>query len=596
MDTNVNLATIPDRKEIPLGQEDKKVKMLFAWFDEIKRERQLYESMWQDICDYVIPRRYNFKGDKQKGLVVGDDIFDGTAQSAHNILVSGFYGNMLSNQFPWVRLQIPTFGQKTYGRTSTMRKYNHRSDKIPEIRMYLEDVEYAIYDEYQRSNFYDVMPEYIADASSIGTGTIYMEEDELSGKTIYTVCNPGECFISVNKYGQVDTMFRRYRMTVRQLKQKFGDAALPAAIRTSLSQENQFVVLHATYPRDEREMYQSGAQFLPKIDNKNMPYASVYMLESEKFILSEKGYRQFPYACWRWRVNSEETYGRSPSSDALVTIFGGNIMAKSLLKVSQLSAEPPWNVPQELRGQERIVPNGRNYYEDKGRVVSPVSIGSNYPIGKDREDEIRKIIKDFYHVDFFMMLSRAAMEGRQLSVPQVLEMQGEKASVLGTIIGRFATDGLDVINDRTIDLATEGGRMPEMPPVLMEMFGGQSIRYDYIGPLAQMQKRLFRTQGIMSGLKIIGELEAMKSGASDIVDFDYAAGELLESFGWPAHGFVDEKTVKEVRDARAQAIAQAEQVKQAALMAQAIPNLSKGADPNSPMDQMMQGQIQEGMQ
>ena len=586
---------MPEEVQLSKSKEEEKVKKLLDRYGELYRERSLYHDMWQDITDYVVPRRYNFKGDKQRGLTVGDNVFDGTAQSAHDILVSGFYGNILSAQFPWVRLQIPSFGGPTFNRSSSMRKYNHRMDKIPEIRTFIGDYEYALYDEYQRSNFYDVMPEFISDASSIGTSTIYMEEDTTTRKTIYTVCNPGECYISPNKYGKVDTLFRRFKMTVRQLKQKFP-GRLPPEIEAIQKSETQFTVIHAVYPRNEREMYQVGARFMPKVDNLNMPWASVYILEEKKVIMAEQGYRQFPYACWRWRVNSEESYGRSPSSDALITILGGNILAKSMYKVAQLAAEPPWNIPSEMRGQERIVPNGRNYYEDKARLATPSPVGSNYSIGKDREDEVRNIIKNFYHVDFFMMLSRAAMDGAQLSVPQVMEMQSEKASVLGTIIGRFASDGLDVINDRTVELATEGGRMPEMPQIMMELFGGETLRYDYIGPLAQMQKRLFRTQGIMSGLKVMGELEAIKPGTMDLIDIDYAAKELLESFGWPAHGFTDEAKVQETRDARKKQIMQEAQVKQAALMSQAVPNLSKGAEANSPMDQMMQGKMAEGLQ
>jgi len=264
-------------------------------------------------------------------------------------------------------------------------------------------------------------------------------------------------------------------------------------------------------------------------------------------------------------------------------------MAKSMYKVAQLASEPPWNVPAEIRGAERIVPNGRNYFTDKDRKLEPVFVGNNYSIGKDREDEVRKIIKDFFHVDFFMMLSRAAMEGRQLSVPQVLEMQSEKASVLGTIVGRFASDGLDCINDRTIELASENGRMPEMPPILVEMFGGDEIRYDYIAPLAQTQKQLFRTKGIMAGLDIIGKLEAMKPGTMDIVDIDYATKELLDSYGWPSAGFIPEDELKKTREARAQKIAQEEQVKTAMLMSQAVPNLSKAVEQDSPMNALAEG-------
>jgi hypothetical protein len=100
----------------------------------------------------------------------------------------------------------------------------------------------------------------------------------------------------------------------------------------------------------------------------------------------------------------------------------------------------------------------------------------------------------------------------------------------------------------------------------------------------------------MSGLQVLKEMSVFKPDVMDIPDIDIAAIEILESFGWPAHAFNDENEIKQTRQARQKQIAQQEQIQQAALMSQAVPNLSKGAEANSPMDQLMQGKMTEGLQ
>jgi hypothetical protein len=558
---------------------------------ELEQIRVYYEPLMQLIADYVCPRRYNIKGTQQQGQQIGELVFDGTAMSAHDLLVNGFCGNMVSSSFTWFRLKIVP--SMNFSRQSAMRQYNGKFEKIPEVKQYLEDKEWALYSAFQRSNFYDVIPEYVADASSIGTASLYTEEDLINDRIVCTTCHPGEIFISSNMYGQVDTIHRKFKMTARQMKQRFKD--LPDNIQRELetSPEEEHIIIHAVFPRDEIEMYQEGGYFHQNMNSKNMPFASMYIMQDGAKTLQEKGYRINPFATWRWRVNTDEVYGRSPAADAITTILGSNIMSKSMLKVAQLLAEPPWNIPEEMRGKERITPRGKNYFEDAQRVPTPISVGANYPIGKDREDEIREIIKEFFHVPFFLMLSRAAMEGRQLSVPQVMEMQGEKASVLGTTVGRFATDGLDAIIDRVDDIEIAAGRMPPVPDVVKEYCGGSRIRVDYVGPLSQAQKRLFRTSGITQGLQQIGELAALKPDVLDIPNWDFIARELLDAGGMPVEGMKKEDQVLADRDARNKAIQQEAQMKQAMMMSQALPNIQKATDPTSPLG-ALGGMVQEG--
>ena len=59
-------------------------------------------------------------------------------------------------------------------------------------------------------------------------------------------------------------------------------------------------------------------------------------------------------------------------------------------------------------------------------MIKPIQQGIQIGAGTDGEDRITKIIENHFMTPFFTMLWKAAMEGSQLSVPQVLEMMGRR--------------------------------------------------------------------------------------------------------------------------------------------------------------------------
>ena len=91
-----------------------------------------------------------------------------------------------------------------------MRKYSGRLDQIPDVKVWLEEKEDQTYAALNRSNFYSEANMMIADASSIGTAHMFCEEYLTKQKINFLCMNPGECYISKNRYGEVDTMFRKF--------------------------------------------------------------------------------------------------------------------------------------------------------------------------------------------------------------------------------------------------------------------------------------------------------------------------------------------------------------------------------------------------
>jgi hypothetical protein len=402
---------------------------------------------------------------------------------------------------------------------------------------------------------------------------------------------------------------RSTKFTARQAVEKFckirsdtpmeariklaGEAGLSNALLNSYkkpsSNEEEYSFIHMVVPNNDVEVFYNpiSRQLEPKLSPTNKPFQSYYIQEDGPSVVSESGYWSNPFQVWRWRKNSEEIYGRSPAADAIVDILTDNQMSRTLLNAAHLAVEPALNVPAEMRGKVRITPRGMNYYEEAGRLISPVlAHGANYPIGVDREDRVKKAIKRHFMVEFFTLLSQAAMEGRQLSVPQVMEMQGEKAVMLGDIVGQINSELLDPLVDRVFQIEYTAGRIPP-PPDILSAFEGSRIEVHYVGPLAQAQRRLFRTQGIVQGLSTLALVAERHPEVEDNVDFDIVAREVLEANGFPVRALRDEGRRDAMRNDRAQ---QAAADKQAAMLvqgAQAIPNLSKSPESGSIMESMM---------
>lgn len=550
--------------------------------DSTLKVRQDYEPLWQDIVDFVNIRRYNFKGTKQPGIKVGTQVYDSSPLSALRDLADGLFGYLIAPSVQWFKLRVPI----------------EEAMELDEVRAWLEIGEHALYAAFQRSNFYEVMPEYFQDGASIGTATLYSEEDRQRIKTMFTCCHPGEITISENKYGKVDTHYRTFNLTARQAVQHFEKTLLSDAIQKAYDTkawDELFPFIHECRPNDDIEYYfdNQTKNFAPKIGPKNKPFLSRYIEDGGKKLVRESGYYSSPFASWRWRKNSDEVYGRSPAADAIIDVLTSNQMKKTLLNAGQISVEPPLNVPKELKGQVRYYPRGENLYEKADRKVEAVNPGIDYPIGADREKVVDEAIKKHFMVEFFTLLSRAALEGRPLTVPQVMEMQGEKAVMLGTIVGHITSECLDPVIDRMWNIEVEAKRIPPAPQVLLKYMHAP-VQVDYMGPLAQAQRRLFKTQSIFQALeslvpviKIHGAQPDQVENPVDNIDLDAATIEILEATNAPTKIIRPTKKRDAKRKARKQAQAGAQKMAAMQQMADMVPKVTGPVDASSPVMQML---------
>jgi len=546
--------------------DDEKVKDLMQKFSYLERERQNWETEWQEVADFVSPRRSNFQWNKEdRGKRTGTKIYDGTAQGALQLLADGLLGYLVSPSSDWFRLAFE----------------NSKIGDLPGARLWLQEVEKVLYWLFNHSNFYESISQIFMDGGSIGTATLYIEEDLNESGIHFSARHPKEVYVEENRYGHIDTVYRRYYLPMREAIKAFGKDKFDESFIERAEDEpyTPVKVLHIVVPREDRD-------FL-KIDQKNKAYASIYILEEDRKLLREGGYETNPYVVWRWRTNTDEIYGRSPAWDALSDVLKSQQISKTMMKKAHQSVDPAMMYPAELTGQLQLDPGGRMPYRDPNRQVVPVNYGSNYPIGRDQEQAIQTAIKEHFRVDFFLMLS--SMIGQKMTATQVVEMQAEKAAVLGAVLGRLTNELLDPTFDRVFAIAQKAGWLPPPPPALAK-YSGSGLKIDYIGPLAQKQKQFINNQGLSQALGQLLPLAEFNPAITDLLNWDEVGGHILRSTGAPEKVIATPEERQAIRTQRQQLQQAALQLQAGQAQADIVNKTSKAPEPGSPAEKLTAGQ------
>lgn len=538
-------------------KDEEKLKKIRKWFEALKDKRKPWEKEWEDISKFLDPKRETLFSTKEK-VKVGKYIYDGTPISAHKLLVEGLMGYLISPSLAWFRLRL----------------VDREIEEQPGVKLWLQEVEKEFYSLFRRSNFYGQIYSLLDIGSSFGTATMYFEKVGPGGELSFNTLHPMEAYISTDARDKPNAVFRVFKMRLRVLAEEFPEAVEEDKELQNMIEnepEEKIEILHAVFPRKERVV---GIDI-----NTNLPWASYYILLDKNKILRESGYRYFPYVVWWWEKNRYEDYGRSPAWEALADIKALNQMGKTLLKAGNLAVEPPINAPERMKGMIRLKPNGINYIESPDDRIEPINLLGNYPIGVDREEKKQEAIKKHFRVEFFLMLANAT---RRMTATEIIERQGEKAALLEAPITRLSTDVLNPIFDRIFEIEWQAGRIPK-PPAGLE---GKEIEIDYIGPLAQAQRRLFRTQGTDRFLERAIPIIQLNPNVADNIDWDELIREYAEADNVPQKILNPKDKVAELRRLKEEVSRMQAMLQIAQQQAEQYPKLAKAPEPGSPAEKM----------
>ena len=524
---------------------------LLQRLEELKGDRYNWETNWQDIIDYTMPNRTSVTGEDSPGEERTELIYDSTAVNAL-IRLGANLNSMLTNQATdWFYLSMA----------------DDNLNKLPDVRQWLSAVERTIRIQLEMSNFYTEVHEMYLDLASIGTGVMYVEERHEAGKHInFSTRHIKEVYIAENAYGEVDTLFRLFDMTKRQVVEKFAeDGNITATFKKDAKQNpDDFVeICHVVLPRAD---YKKG-----KTPLEDKPFASVWIdTELEKVIL-DSGYNTFPYVVPRWLKSSGEKYGRSPALNTLGDIKTLNAMMYTMLDTGNKVANPPILVPDETLELVDLRPGGITYYDTRtGNKPEPMILGANLPVTFDLLQEKRKAILEAFFTNELSYIDKDRM-----TAEEVRARQNENAKILGPTFGRLQMEFIDKCIARIIEIlfnSVEDDGTPVLPEP-PESIQGKDFRLRYVSPLATSQK-LNDIQKINAGINNIGQMVQVKPDVLDRVNLDEAVEVLARLYDLPEEMVRSDEEVMAIRQARAQQQAQQIQVEQQNIASESMKHAS----------------------
>ncbi|EGT4286831.1 phage tail protein [Cronobacter malonaticus] len=528
---------------------------------QLEQERETFEPHWRELSDFIIPRGSRFltseanRGDRRNNKIV-----DPTATMANRTLSSGMMSGITSPARPWFKLATPDPEMMDYG----------------PVKLWLETVQNRMNDMFNKSNLYQSLPLVYSSLGTFATGAMAVLEDEED--VIRTMPFPvGSYYIANSPRLSVDTSFRKFSMTVRQLVREFGLNNVSSSTKSSFengSYEKWVDVVHAVYPNMNRE---TG-----KMNAKNKAFRSVYFEvdgDNDK-VLRESGYDEFPIMAPRWEVNGEDVYGSScPGMIALGQVKALQLEQRRKAQQIDKQTNPPMIGPTSLKTQRVSLLPGDITYVDQ--VTGAEGLRPAYQVNPNLGDllgdiqDTRQLINSAYFVDLFMMLQN--VNTRSMPVEAVIEMKEEKLLMLGPVLERLNDEFLDPLIDRAFSMMARKNMLPE-PPQEMQ---GMPLRIEYISVMAQAQKAI-GLSSLERFVGFVGNLASAKPEALDKLDVDQAIDNYAVMSGVSPTVVVPQEQAQQTRSDRAQQQQQAMAMQTGMAAVQGAKTLSeaKTADPN----------------
>lgn len=506
---------------------------------KMEADRAVFDQHWREIAERILPRADYFRTNRQPGDKHTEKIFDATANLALERFAAAMESMLTPRTQKWHRLK-------------TMHE---ELNDDPEVKLWLDqcttilfNVRYA-----PKANFASQANESYMSLGAFGTHGMFI--DEAIGEGLrYRSISLSELFIAENHQGVIDTVYRKFPMTARQMVQKWGEDKVGDKIKTAAekSPEQTFDVVHAVQPNEEQ---QYGRK-----DYRGMRFSSCYIALDGRSILSEGGYRTMPYAVGRYVTSPREIYGRSPAMTVLPDIKMLNEMSKTVIRAAHKIVDPPLLLQEDgALSAFDLRPGALNFggvNEQGQQLVHALQTNARVDIGMEMMDQRRKVINDAFLVTLFQIL----VESPSMTATEAMLRAQEKGALLAPTMGRQQSEFLGPLIERELDILAHARVLPPIPKALME--AGGMIDVEYVSPLNRAQRS-------EDGVAILRTLESMTPLAQvdpsvlDVFDPELVARELAEINGVPVKVMRTPEQVQAMKAQQAQA-AQAQQMLAAA--------------------------------
>lgn len=518
--------------------ENKKRQGLVKQYTKLLEQRKELEVFWRDAYSYTDPKRgmgfinsnnndantnaVNAKNHQAKNL-------DSTALESVTLLASTMYTGLTPKHSQWFNL--------------TADKGANENDVPRDVKLYLEHTAQIVFDAIHSTSNYDAIAfDYFRDIAIAGMSGLYVE---LREGDLYFEQWPLDtmlCQSSISKE-RIDTVYRAFKLTVKEAVYKFGLNKVPDQIKDLYKDDNdcnkQFDFIHTIKPRINNKGKQAKGKFA-----KNMPFESTYVCKKSGTIVKESGFKYFPVVIPRWSLLKDSDYAVGQIDNAMPDIKMLNKILTLQIEAAEIAIYPPLVAkddgvvnPNTVRiGAKRIIP-----VADTGNL-KPLQSGANFNIAENNIARLQNQIKRVMMADVLSPLDKQNMTATEVRSRTQLMRQ-----LTGPTYNRLQAEFLQPLIQLVFNMLHDAKLLPQQP----ESAGGRPIK-----PVFQSQQaRVQRMEEIDSmndfEQQDMASMVQFNPSVADMYDFDAAAKHKATLRGVPTAVVRDEQAIKKLREQRA---------------------------------------------
>lgn len=518
---------------------------------QLKSSRADFDNFYQKLHNYFFVEGANIIEEKNKGAEL-HALLDSTSIDCADVLAAGLSNFLTPESSRWLFLEHPD---------PALRDND-------DVKRWMHDVSDEVLLTLSRSNFYNQMPIFYKYSGVYGTSALFCEKDDEDGVRFYNIPIQ-KLYLTEDARERPSEFYIEFEYTAEQALSRFGSKCsqeIKDCYVSGRQEDKKFKFVCYFGKRLERDP--------DKKDKNNMPIRMVWVDEKTKAIMTESGFWSMPCVAHRFYKRPQIVYGYSPAMKALPYVRMVNTMNDTMLRAAMKQADPAIAMPNDaFLGIPDFNPRAINYYE-RGNLspkdeIFPIGNFGNPQVGIEHLRYYQEQIRSLMFYDTFLAFNELT---KQMTVPEVMERVSEKMTVLGPAVGRFMNDVLQPLIEKVVITLFEADRLPRMPDVMMQ---NPQFSVKFVGRLIQSQRQS-EVNNIVNALSIAGQISQFKPEVLDKINGDKAVEEIFDITGVSTDLLNSDNEVRGLREARAQAQVQQEQMMNAQTMAQTYKDAAQG--------------------
>jgi hypothetical protein len=538
---------------------------------DLKAERAPWDVHYQRLAETFLTRKQNFTSTISPGEFLYEDVYDNTGEFAAMQAASVF----LSMLWP------------DSSRTFSI-------EPVDELKGQPGVEEYFRFASRQLQRFMDkpqaglliALQEFEIDMQVFGiSGIGVFDNDDESTPMVYEAWGVRGMCISENAQGFVDCVYDAKTRTIRQVVEEYGEENVHPAVLKAFQDgkyEDKVDVLRVLEPRSmvDRAMAPEGTA-------RGMATRTLHIDTTNKKVMRESGYEEFPVMVGRAIKTTGEKQGRSPAMVALPDARSLNALKEAMIVATEKQLDPPLYVLDDGRLGGGVVDTsagGLNVFNSSGRLTGDKPIGALFTVGELQSAE--KLAEQFK-----MNISQAFALDRLLDLNNQTQMTAYETSIrnrmrgeaLGSMFSRQIAEVFTPMIERSFNVlyrkgylgTTDVGFMAAarrawakilgkpaqvvVPPAVSAAIeaGLDVYEVEYISPAKRFMQSE-KLQGIYEAAEFFSKMGVVP-GMEDIMDnldFDDMADNVVKYSGAPISILRPDSDRDAIRKGRAEAQAQ----------------------------------------